>query len=264
MKKYLVLLLLCGTGILSFAQRTELGVLAGGTYYMGDLNPKKPFELTQPAFGILYKHNFNNRIAVKANLLRGVVKGDDLITKYREERAMNFNSEIYELSVMMEFNFFDYFTGSSRNYVSPYIFGGFGGLIFNPKATYQDAQYNLRPMQTEGISYSRFAAAFPFGIGIKYSLTNTVGLTLEWGMRKTTTDFLDDVSTVYTSQAIGLDVDQNPRPVYPYDPSGNYREGMQRGNSKDNDWYSFAGLSVIFRINFKGKANCDEPSRMRL
>ena len=124
-------------------------------------------------------------------------------------------------------------------------------------------EFNLWEVETEGISYSRFAIAFPFGIGVKYSLTNTIGLTLEWGMRKTTTDYLDDVSTAYSAKALGFDDDLNPQPVAPFDPSGNFREGMQRGNSKDNDWYSFAGLSVVFRINFRGKADCNEPHRMR-
>lgn len=257
-------MLLAGIMLATQAQRTELGVFGGGSFYMGDLNPKLPFELVQPAYGVVYRHNFNNRLALKANLTRGTVSADDLVTKYREERGINFNSEIYEAAVMMEFNFLDYFTGSTYSYVSPYLFGGIGAFMFDPKATYNGEEFNLRQLQTESTSYSQFAIAFPFGIGVKYSLNNTIGLTLEWGMRKTTTDYLDDVSTVYNEAVLGLDNGQNPQPVYPFDPSGNYREGMQRGNSKDNDWYSFAGISVIFRINFRGKADCDEPHRMRL
>jgi hypothetical protein len=264
MKKYLGAMLLACVVISTQAQRTELGIFGGGSFYMGDLNPKRPFELTQPAFGVLYRHNFNNRVAIKANLFAGSVKGDDLITKYREERGINFASDIYEAAVMLEFNFFEYFTGSTHNYISPYLFGGVGAFMFDPKANYAGQQYDLRQIQTEGISYSQFSLAFPFGIGLKYSLTNTIGLTMEWGMRKTMTDHLDDVSTKYNSDALGLDSGLNPQPVFPFDPSGNYREGMQRGNSKDNDWYSFAGISVVFRINFRGKANCDEPHRMRL
>lgn len=252
MKKYLLFLLICCSATALHAQKTELGIFGGGSFYMGDLNPERPFELTQPAYGLLYRHNFNNRVAVKANLLRGLLKGDDLVTKYREERGINFSSEIYELAVMMEFNFLDYFTGSSHNYVSPYLFGGFGAFIFEPKASYNGTEYKLRQMETEGISYSRFAFAIPFGIGLKYSVGQVIGITMEWGMRKTTTDYIDDVSTVYTGQT-------GP----PFDPSGNYDTGMQRGNSKDNDWYSFAGVSVVFRINFRGSADCDEPSRIR-
>jgi hypothetical protein len=268
--KYLSAILLICIAMASQAQRIELGVFGGGSYYMGDLNPKRPFELTQPAFGFVYRYNFHNRIALKASLTRGKVIGDDLITKYREERAINFESNINELAAVMEFNFFEYFTGSSRSFITPYIFGGLGVFTFEPKATYNNFTYTLRNEKTEIIdtlrtkakNYSPVAISFPFGIGVKYSVNNVIGITLEWGMRKTTTDYLDDVSTVYPSDVNGNPDDPSPYP--PFDPSGNYSAGMQRGNSKDNDWYSFAGVSVIFRINFRGKAGCDEPDRMRL
>jgi hypothetical protein len=79
-----------------------------------------------------------------------------------------------------------------------------------------------------------------------------IGLTLEWGMRKTTTDYIDDVSPFTPGK-------QAHRSIHQVITS----EGMQRGNSKDNDWYSFAGVSVVFRINFRGSADCDEPHRIR-
>jgi len=268
MKNYLSAILLVCIATASQAQRIELGAFGGASYYMGDLNPKKPFELSQPAFGLVYRYNFHNRIALKASLTRGKVMGDDLITKYREERGINFETNINELAAVMEFNFLEYFTGSSHNFITPYIFGGIGVFTYNPKATYESTTYNLRELQTEGVDYSLtsglpgVAVCFPFGIGIKYSLSDVIGVTLEWGMRKTTTDFIDDVNSVYPDLR-DEDGKQIPLPVY-VDPGKRYESGMQRGNSKDNDWYSFAGVSIIFRINFRGKVNCDEPDRMRL
>ena len=268
MKKYFVALLLAGLVPGIHAQRVELGVTGGGMYYMGDLNPEKLFELTQPAFGFVYKHNFNNRVAIKSGLLVGNVRGNDSITKYRIERGLNFSSDVYELSAVIEFNFLDYFTGSSRSYVSPYIFGGIGAFIYNPKATYGSGTYILREKRTEGVDYAlgsgipAMSVCFPFGIGVKYSLSDFIGLTLEWGMRKTLTDYLDDVHGVYPARLLydtGL-----PKPYEDWiDPNHQYDEGMQRGNSKDNDWYGYAGLSVLFRVNFRGKARCDEPGRIR-
>ncbi|MGB4205567.1 MAG: DUF6089 family protein [Ferruginibacter sp.] len=262
MKKYLVALLLAGVVPAIHAQRIELGVTGGGMYYMGDLNPEKLFELTQPAFGFVYRYNFNNRVAVRSGLLVGNVRGDDLITQYRVERGLNFSSDIYEASVVGEFNFFDYFTGSSRSYISPYIFGGVGAFMYNPKAVYNSETYVLRDQPAEGIDYNLIpgflpvSVCFPFGIGVKYSVNDFIGLTLEWGMRKTMTDYIDDVHGVYPAH----ENDDYPRYV---DPSGNYDVGMQRGNSKDNDWYGYAGASVVFRINFRGRARCDEPERIK-
>jgi hypothetical protein len=39
--------------------------------------------------------------------------------------------------------------------------------------------------------------AIPFGIGAKMNVSKKVGIGLEWGPRKTFTDYLDDVSGTY-------------------------------------------------------------------
>ncbi len=62
----------------------------------------------------------------------------------------------------------------------------------------------------------------PFGIGYKYRINEIIGVGCEWGMRKTFTDRLDGVL--------------NPG------PDGSY------STSHNNDWYSFAGVFVTFRI----------------
>jgi hypothetical protein len=78
------------------------------------------------------------------------------------------------------------------------------------------------------------------------------GMGLEWGMRRTFTDYLDDVSKTY-ADVVAVSAENGPdagalsdRSV---DPGTN--TDRQRGNSKTNDWFSFAGLSLTF--NIKGK-----------
>ena len=44
----------------SFVQYAEIGVFAGGSYYIGDLN-EVHFNLIQPAVGIFYKKNLDRR-----------------------------------------------------------------------------------------------------------------------------------------------------------------------------------------------------------
>ena len=268
MKKYLVALLLAGVVPTIHTQHIKLGVTGGGMYYMGDLNPEKLFEFTQPAFGFVYRYNFNNRVAIRSGLLVGNVRGDDSITQYRVERGLNFSSDIYEVSAVAEFNFFDYYTGSTRSYITPYIFGGIGAFMYNPKAVYRSETYVLRNQPAEGVNYTPVSGllpvsvCFPFGIGVKYSVNDFIGLTLEWGMRKTMTDYIDDVHGVYPAREYDDNGDKQFYTIY-VDPGKNYDEGMQRGNSKDNDWYGYAGASVVFRINFRGRARCDEPERIK-
>ncbi len=39
--------------------------------------------------------------------------------------------------------------------------------------------------------------SIPFGVGVKYSFSKHIAASIEWGMRKTWSDYLDDVSTTY-------------------------------------------------------------------
>ena len=47
--------------------RSELGVLLGGSYYLGDLNQFGHFNKTQPAVGLLYRYNYHSRLSFRAN-----------------------------------------------------------------------------------------------------------------------------------------------------------------------------------------------------
>ena len=51
--------------------------------------------------------------------------------------------------------------------------------------------------------YSRFQIAIPFGVGIKYAIDQNWSIGIEYGLRKTFTDYIDDCSSVYfDNQAI--------------------------------------------------------------
>jgi len=253
----------------SFAQRIEVGLFGGGSYYLGDLNPKKNFEMTQPAAGILARYNISPRFALKINGYYGNVKGDDAITKFNEKRNLSFKSQVLEFSAQLELNFLPYVTGHKDYFFSPYIFAGISAFNFNPKASYDGKWYNLQPLGTEGQGtikyydrkpYSLAALAIPFGIGFKYSLTNTICVGGEWGMRKTNTDYLDDVSTTYADPNV-LASENTPISAILADrsiklPGEPTNTDLQRGNSSNKDWYSFAGLFFTFKIVKGRKGDC--------
>lgn len=248
-----LLAVLLSTG---FAQRSEVGVMAGGMYYVGDLNPGKPFNMVKPAGGLLYRYNFDTRWALKADLLYGKVAGDDANNEYREDRNLNFTSSVLEFSMQMECNFLDFFIGSKRSWFSPYLFGGVSVFRYNPKATYNGDEYELQPLSTEGQSpYSLSSFAVPFGLGVKLSLSKRIGMGFEWGYRKTFTDYLDDVSGAYY---VDFDKYATPSPAQLLsDPDKTHKPGMQRGDASNNDWYSFAGVHVTIRINANKKNTCE-------
>lgn len=257
MKKRLLALVFVLTGAFSFAQTAEVGVFGGLSYYLGDLNPGIHFLLSKPAFGGLARVNLDERWTVRANFYRGRVSGDDQTGQTNSLRNLNFESKITDIAATVEFSFFDYVTGSRKNTLTPFIFGGIGMVIFNPTAD----GVNLKNIGTEGQNvgfdgrkpYSLVAFTIPFGIGFKYSLNRRFSVTGEWGIRKSFTDYIDDVSTTYYLD--GSQITDNPE-EYLSDPTRIHQPWQERGNPENNDWYNFTGLSLTYKFRLYNKNKC--------
>jgi hypothetical protein len=255
----------------AYAQKSgDVGILGGVTYYMGDLNPSMPFIMSKPAFGILYRQNFNTRISLRLHGIRGQVAGDDAVSNANPERNLNFESSITEAGAQIEINFFEYFIGSRMHSITPYIFGGTSVFFFNPYGNVAGSRVELQPLATEGQGttvyperkpYNLYAFSMPFGLGVKYSVSKLIGVGAEWGMRKTSTDYLDDVSQTYYLDLAGTNPANASTVELASDPLLSHTTGMQRGNSRNNDWYSFAGVSVTFKIRIFGKEHCLDHQR---
>src|ERR1051326_5276881 len=239
----------------------EFGIFLGASYYIGELNHVQLGPLTQPAGGVVYRYNFNPRFDIKANMLFGSVRGDDSQSGIPSQvtRNLSFKSPITELAAELEFNFLEYKLGSSKTPFTPYVFAGVAGFHFNPQGQIGDNFYNLQPLGTEGQGtplnsdkrYRLTQISLPFGIGIKASISRMIGVSVEWGWRKTFTDYLDDCSKVYVDPTV-LASYYGPSSAYFSDPSVNTDHnaniGKQRGDSSTKDWYSFAGIMLTFKL----------------
>lgn len=251
----------------------EVGIFIGGSYYIGDLNPSGHFnQFTRPAGGLLYRHNFTPRWAAKAIFSAGTIAGDDTYSKSDalRNRNLSFKSNIFEFAVEEEFNFLPYTTGNKKlSSVAPYIFGGVAVFHFNPKAQFEGHWYDLQELGTEGQGssfvkkkrYSLTQFSIPFGVGIKLNTANRLGLTLEWGLRMTFTDYLDDVGGKYIDTRLLLAESGDAAAFFAdrslkRDASGS-NVGKQRGNSNSNDWYSFVGIFITYKLG--GRPHCDVP-----
>lgn len=239
------------------SQTLETGLFTGASYYLGDINPGKHFDQSLFSMGAVARYNKDNRWAFRLNLLFGTVQASDLYRKAIEDRFLAFTSKITEFSGLVEFNFFPYETGHEKHRYTPYIFAGLGFFFFEP----QLGEYKLREYGTEGQNigfngrspYAERGLVIPFGVGFKYSLTEKIGLSIEWGMRKTFTDYIDDVSSTYY-----LDASSYPNPdiyVVLSDPSLIHQADMERGNPQTKDWYNFYGLTLTYKFNI-GKTVC--------
>ena len=241
----------------------EFGILGGSGYYIGDMNPTH-FNNSRIAGGITYRKNFDRRFSFKSSALYTNVYADDKNSNdaIKENRNLHFKSDIIELSGQMEFNFLPYETGNSLYSWTPFIFTGVSIFNYNPKAEASDGQwYNLQELGTEGQEttsfqdrkkYSLTQLSIPFGGGVKIGVSDNFNIIFEYGLRKTFTDYIDDVSTTYAgipSEFTDIAIELADQSI-----DGPQLPGIARGDETNKDWYSFSGITLSFRLqgNTKG------------
>jgi len=255
----LIIILALASFGLNAQKSMEVGLFGGGAYYLGDMNPAYHFRMTQPAYGVVARINLDSRWTVRLSAYRGDVEGDDNIAKAVENRGLKFQSQITDISAVVELNFFNYITGSTRNFLAPYIFGGIGYFMFDPIAD----GLSLRDLGTEGQNigfdgrtpYPTSSLVIPFGLGFKYSLNKRLGFAFEWGLRKTFTDYLDDVSLTYYLDGESIDPANTEQIMS--DPTMDHKPYVARGNASTNDWYAIFGLTITYKFMLGGKKRCD-------
>ena len=181
--------------------------------------------------------------------------------EYQKTRNLSFNSNIWELALQGDFNFFKFIPGDPYYGFTPYITLGVGAFTYDPYAYLNGTKEYLRPLGTEGQQigyngrkpYSTIAVCIPLGVGIKYNITDRLNLSFEIAHRFTTTDYLDDVSTTYIgasrfapNSAGALLQDRS----YELDPDNVIGvEGRQRGWSKQKDQYIIAEIGLSLNIS---------------
>lgn len=175
--------MLSGSFLISNAQDLELGVLGGVSYYNGDWNPGIPFNQPEPAFGFLVRYSKNTRWAYRANFSTGALTSNNRFARVTETVPAAFSTKISDLSLLVEFNFYDYFTGSRKDYATPYIFAGV-------------SYFGTNKERMQSIGFNRFS--IPFGFGFKYSINKKLGLGMEWRMHKAFSDDLEENLTGLT------------------------------------------------------------------
>lgn len=257
-----------------------LGELGGadqiGTDYIKDLEIK----MTRPGIYLGMKYRTTQLTALRLSLTAGFLKGDDQTTTntYRHARNINFRSPIVEAALTYEVMFLKERSGHryslrgvrgiKRLELYPYLFFGVGGFWFNPQGQDLDGNwYGLRKLNTEGQGlvptrkeYSPFQIAIPVGLGFRYAVDRRWLVGVEFGIRKTFTDYLDDVSKTYVSDRFLFGEQasyfSNPSiieglPPELITPNNKYLgalPGQQRGDPTDKDSYMFLTLSVSYKL----------------
>jgi hypothetical protein len=249
----------------------EFGFTLGGAHYFGDLNTRSELNRPRPSVGLFFRKNFGNYIALKVAGRFAQVEYADAISRnnnlYHKTRNLSFHSNLFEFSVVGDFNFFKYVPGSEYYGFTPYVTLGVGVFSYDPytflfnKTNNTVEKYYLRPLGTEGqaannTEYGTMAICVPFGVGMKYSINKKVNLNFEISQRFTNTDYLDDVSTSYVKDVATVfpDGPNGPSPAFLLQnrslvPNDFNTNGRQRGWSKQKDQYVIAEVGVSFNIS---------------
>ena len=262
----------------SLGQSREMGIMLGVMNYKGDLQ-KATFadQNNLPGFGFLYRRSYSNHWAFKTAISYGHIKADDAQSDdpFSKNRNLNFKTTILEGTGQFKFNFFPYQTANPSTLFTPYMSVGLSIFRFNPKAYYNGAYIDLQPLGTEGQGtsanpdkdlYKRTNLAFVFGGGFKWKIGRRWSVVLESVVRKTYTDYLDDVSGVYADPNT-IRVEYGKTAYYLSDRSivknkaGNI--GRQRGDNTNRDWYHFTGVQFTYTLSKHYIDQC-RPFRIKL
>jgi hypothetical protein len=245
------------------AQKLHVTIFGGFANYQGDLQAKR-FTLDQshPAFGAGLLYEISEKLYARANVTFGKLTGDDKKNAKNIARNLSFSSPISDIHLGLEYNFYSLYERA----ITPYIFAGISNFSFRPSAL--DSAGNkvfLQPLSTEGQGfyknrkpYKLNQFAIPFGGGLKFAFSDNFRIGVEVGLRKTNTDYLDDVSTTFVDEGLLL-ANRGPKAVelafrgdelksglsYPVD-------GAQRGGEKYKDWYYFGGINLAIRLHGSG------------
>lgn len=277
MTKYL---LLCLAGLVfvfesanaqyqSTVQEGEFGISAGAAHYFGDLNTRSKLNRPKPAVGLFFRKQFGNYIGLRVAAHYARLGFSDIYNKneFQKRRNLSFNSNIWELTLQGDFNFFKFVPGDPDFRFTPYITLGAGVFSYDPYAYYQGQKFFLRPLGTEGQGYSQYpdrkpygtmAICVPFGVGVKYNLNERMNIGFEIVHRFTNTDYLDDVSTSYVDPAIFPKLPDGSASTAEIlqDRSNETGEPIgfvngtprQRGYPKQKDQYVMAELTFSFNL----------------
>ncbi len=225
MVKRFLLFVVFFTGLSVNAQLYELGVLAGGSNYLGDVGRELYIYPSNYYIGGVFKHNVNQRFAIRVASTYTTLKANDAESsnEFRRNRDFKFENTILELSAGIEFNYWK-FNIDNYNYThTPYLLFEFVTILGVHEITVEDDGSRK--------SQHKIAYAIPFGVGYKFRLFRDVVMGFEIRGRYALTDSLD-----YKSDKV---------------------RDSKLGDINTNDWYFFSGMQLTYQF---GRPPCHSAS----
>lgn len=222
--RYLLAVVICVFGFLgSHSQTYEAGAFVGGTNYIGDVGKTNYINPNNIAVGAIFKWNRSPRHSFRGTVTYAEISGDDLDASEtrRQQRGYSFKNNLIELSVGIEYTFWEFNLHSGMPQTAPYLYTGLTVFGYD----------SLRRRGEEIGPFDRQTGiAIPMVVGVKKSIGTNFVLAAEIGARYTFTDNLDG------SNPTGTLANQ---------------QNLKFGNLNSDDWYVFTGITLTVAFGRK-------------
>jgi hypothetical protein len=203
------------------AQTYEIGLMAGGANYIGDVGPTNYVRPNDIALGGIVKWNRSPRHAFRLSALYSNLRAEDSKSDdgRRIERDYSIKNNLLELSLGLEYTFWEFDLYKAKSQGTPYLYTGvswfhYKDLYYDPLRKNFESQGNISDF------------AIPMVIGYKTTIGTSMIVGFEIGARYTFTDNLDG----------SFPERDNSSPF---------------GNTNNNDWYVFTGITLTFTFGNK-------------
>lgn len=203
-------------GSLLQAQIHEAGVFLGGSNYIGDVGSTSYINPNKLAFGVLYRWNKSPRHSYRFSYTQAKLAANDAKSEEigRKQRNLNFENSVKEVSLAIEFNFFDFNLHQLNPKITPYVATGLSYTMYN------GMYLNLNNIVKD---QNRATLAVPIHLGIKTNIKKRFVLSLEVGARYTFSEDLDGS----------------------YSKNKNLQQ-FNFGKINNKDWYVFSGALLTY------------------
>ena len=161
-------------------ENSDIGIFAGTSYYMGDLNSALHYAAPNLAVGAIYRYNFNFHNALRFHAFYHGLSGttQNFTGDISQLPGGIFNANFVDLGLDFEFNWERYKTATRRTKSSPYVFAGIA--------------YGRKLSGTPEVSSN--IISIPFGLGYKINLGPWLSGGVEFSARKSFSDRVDGVA----------------------------------------------------------------------
>jgi hypothetical protein len=159
----------------------DFGGGLGMSGYIGETNSSNPFRHPGFTIDLGARYVIDTRWALRASLSTSGLSGNtaDMSNVLVDNAAYSFTSQVWDLGVRGEFNFFNYGIGESYKRLkrwTPYLALGFGFSLASASGN------------------TAVAPSIPMAFGFKYKLRERINLMAEFSMAKVFSDKVDNLA----------------------------------------------------------------------